>query len=71
MTAYRQQALARAALLRNREVRPRDLRHAAQDAGRILRRNVYGWFMCTGRGIYRPTPLGAQALARWTPARQD
>lgn len=67
MTAYRQQALACAARLRNGEARLRDLRHAVPDAGPILQRNVYGWFERTTRGVYRLTPFGEQALVRWAP----
>jgi hypothetical protein len=65
MTAYRQQALALAASLRSRPGRPRDLREVAPDAGRILLRNVYGWFERTGRGVYRLTDVGEAALQRW------
>jgi hypothetical protein len=70
MTAYRQQALACAALLRAGPARPRDLRAVAPDAGRILLRNVYGWFERTRRGVYRLTGLGEAALQRW-PASMD
>ena len=65
MTAYRQQALSCAALLRSGHGRPRDLRPVAPDAGRILARNVYGWFERTGPGVYRLTDLGEAALQRW------
>jgi hypothetical protein len=65
MTAYRQQALACAGVLRSGPGRPRDLREVAPDAGRILLRNVYGWFERTGRGVYRLTGLGEAALQRW------
>jgi hypothetical protein len=65
MTAYRQQALSCAALLRSGHGRPRDLRPVAPDAGRILSRNVYGWFERTGHGVYRLTKLGEAALQRW------
>jgi hypothetical protein len=65
MTAYRQRALACAARLRDGAARPRDLRAEIPDAGRILRRNVYGWFERTGRGRYRLTMLGEAALRRW------
>ena len=41
MTAYRQQALACAALLQAGPGRPRDLRAVAPEAGSILLRNVY------------------------------
>ena len=65
MTAYRQQALACAALLRVGPGRPRDLRAIAPDAGGILLHNVYGWFERTQRGVYRLTELGEAALRRW------
>lgn len=65
MTAYRQRALACAALLREGQSRPRDLRVVAPDSGSILRRNVYGWFERVDRGVYRLTSLGEAALTRW------
>jgi hypothetical protein len=65
MTAYRQQALACAALLKAGPARPRELRTVAPDAGSILLRNVYGWFERTGRGVYQLTALGEAALKRW------
>jgi hypothetical protein len=65
MTAYRQQALACADALRSGPGRPRDLREVAPDAGRILIRNVYGWFERADRGVYRLTDVGEAALQRW------
>jgi hypothetical protein len=65
MTAYRQQALACAELLRAAPGRPRQLRAVAPDAGQILLRNVYGWFERVQRGVYRLTALGEAALQRW------
>ena len=65
VTAYRQQALACAALLRAGPGRPRELRAVAPNAGLILLRNVYGWFERTQRGWYRLTDLGEAALQRW------
>ena len=65
MTAYRQQALACAALLHAGPGRVRDLRAAEPEAGRILLRNVYGWFERTERGVYQLTSLGEAALQRW------
>jgi hypothetical protein len=62
MTAYRQQALACAEVLRAGPGRPRDLRAVAPDAGRILLHNVYGWFERTQPGTYRLTGLGEAAL---------
>ena len=69
MTAYRQQALACAALLSAGSGSPRDLRTVAPDAGRILLRNVYGWFERTQRGVYKLTADGEAALRRWPDAR--
>lgn len=71
MTAYRQRALACAALLRAAPGRPRDLRTVADDAGAILRRNVYGWFERSGHGVYRLTDLGEAALQRWPGAAAE
>jgi hypothetical protein len=65
MTAYRQRALACAMALRDGPLRPRDLRDVATGAGRILLRNVYGWFHRTEPGVYRLTPLGEAAVHRW------
>jgi hypothetical protein len=65
MTAYRQQALACAALLSAGPGSPRNLRTVAPDAGRILLRNVYGWFERTQRGVYQLTADGEAALRRW------
>jgi len=56
MTAYRQQALACAALLQAGPGRVRDLRAAAPAAAPILGRNVYGWFERVERGLYRLIP---------------
>ena len=65
LTAYRQQALACAAMLQTGSGRPRDLRAVAPEAGRILLRNVYGWFERTERGLYWLNSLGEAALLRW------
>jgi hypothetical protein len=66
MTAYRQQALACAAALGEGPRRPRDLKAVAPDAGRILLRNVYGWFERAERGLYGLTVSGRQAVLHWT-----
>lgn len=65
MTAYRQQALACAAALQDGPRRPRDLRPAVPEAGSILLRNVYGWFVRIDRGLYGLTEAGREALRRW------
>jgi hypothetical protein len=65
MTAYRQQALACAAALALAPGRPRDLAGTIPDAPKILRGNVYGWFMRIERGIYALTDQGRAALVRW------
>lgn len=66
MTAYRQQALGCAAAMASAPQRPRDLKPAFPDAQKILRRNVYGWFERSGRGVYALTEAGRNALATWT-----
>jgi hypothetical protein len=68
MTAYRQQALACAAMLRDGPRPTKELRPAIPDASKILLHNVYGWFARTGRGIYDLTDAGRAALVRWPQA---
>jgi hypothetical protein len=69
MTAYRQRALRCAAALHRAPsggpLPVRAVREAADapDAGRILYRNVYGWFEPTGRDLYRLTDTGVRELA--------
>jgi hypothetical protein len=65
MTAYRQAALGLAAALRAGPRRPRELREVAPDAGKILYRNVYGWFVRPQAGLYGLGPEGEAALAAW------
>jgi len=63
MTAYRQQALACATALQAGPLRPRDLKASVPNAGRILLRNVYGWFERIEPGLYGLAEAGAAALA--------
>jgi hypothetical protein len=65
MTAYRQQALACAAILAQGAARPRDLKPGLPDAPKILLRNVYGWFVRVERGLYVLSDSGKAALVRW------
>jgi hypothetical protein len=65
MTAYRQHALACAVSLAEGPRRTSELRAVVPNAPSILLRNVYGWFIRIGRGLYELTPEGAVALARW------
>jgi hypothetical protein len=65
MTAYRQQALACAAALAHSPLRPRDLKLTVPEAPKILRGNVYGWFINVERGVYTLTDAGHAALKRW------
>ena len=65
MTAYRQQAMVCAAAMQAGPMRPRELKPGAPDAGRILLRNVYGWFERIEPGLYRLTEAGCDALRRW------
>jgi hypothetical protein len=66
MTAYRQDALACAVAMSKGPKRPRDLKPEMPNAAKILRRNVYGWFVRTGYGVYDLTPAGHKALIHWT-----
>ena len=61
-TAYRQAALGCAERMLAGPQRPRDLAELTPRAGRILARNVYGWFRRTGRGWYGLTEAGQEAL---------
>ena len=68
VTAYRQEALRCAQLLSlNGPMQVGAVRSAAEapNAGRLLYRNVYGWFERTGRGTYRLTELGRTELERF------
>ena len=65
MTAYRQQALACAAVMAKAPARPRDLSRDIPDAPKILQRNVYGWFVRAERGVYALSDAGRAALIQW------
>ncbi|WP_180573534.1 DUF2161 domain-containing phosphodiesterase [Agrobacterium vitis] len=69
MTAYRQNALACAAILVAEPMRVGDVRKAVPDAGKILLSNVYGWFERVERGVYGLTEAGNEALRRWPPGQ--
>jgi hypothetical protein len=64
MTAYRQQAMLCAEALSAGPLRPRDIkaRAGAEDAGKILLNNVYGWFERVKPGVYQLTELGRAAV---------
>lgn len=77
VTAYRQDALRIARLLRGGPLAIAALRKAGApaDVAAILQRNVYGWFERVGRGTYGLSDAGLQgidsfahALAEETPA---
>ena len=65
VTAYRQEALACAAAMRDGPRRPRDLVGVTPRAGTMLLRDVYGWFVRVERGLYGLSDAGVAALARW------
>lgn len=72
ITAYRQAALRCAAALRDAGGGPLPVRavrtaSGVEEAGKILYRNVYGWFETTGRNAYRLAPAGLRDLARFGP----
>lgn len=69
MTAYRQRALACAAVLSQGPAAPKALKAVAPDAATILRGNVYEWFCRVERGVYALTDAGRAALARWPQAQ--
>ena len=71
MTAYRQSALACAAMLTSGPRPTRDLRPVVPEAPKILLHNVYGWFVRTERGVYDLTDAGRAALVRWPQALGD
>ncbi len=67
LTAYRQEALRCATLLRQHGGGPLPVARLragadAPNAARILYRNVYGWFAPVGRGLYRITDEGVRGL---------
>jgi hypothetical protein len=65
MTAYRQRALACAAMLSGGPRRTSQIRGAIPEAPKILLHNVYGWFSRVERGVYALTSDGLAALSRW------
>lgn len=65
MTAYRQDALRCAhAIATHGPTQVATIRSTTgvETAGRILQRDVYGWFMRIERGVYALTPNGEKAL---------
>jgi hypothetical protein len=70
MTAYRQQALACAAALRDGPLPLRTVKPVAPDAAKICLHNVYGWFVRVERGVYGLTEAGRAALLRWPAAAE-
>ena len=68
MTAYRQEALACAACLRDGPRPTKALAAASPRARAIVYRNVYGWFERVGHGIYALSPDGVSALEQLAPA---
>jgi hypothetical protein len=71
LTAYKQQALLLAAVLREQgEASPARLRSLTgiHRAGELLSGNVYGWFERVRRGVYRLHPDGVQALDAYAAA---
>ena len=67
ITAYREDALRCARMLAAGPMPVKALRAATgvADAGRILQRDVYGWFRRLGRGTYALTERGQAALGQF------
>lgn len=65
MTAYRQEALRCAELLKKGPMKLADMRASAHvpNAAKILRDDHYGWFERVERGTYALTPAGKRGLA--------
>jgi hypothetical protein len=70
MTAYRQEALRCAELLRSGAMKLVDMRAAADvpNASKILQSDHYGWFERLERGVYGLTPQGRAGLRRFAKA---
>ncbi|MDF2718223.1 MAG: putative phosphodiesterase [Paenibacillus sp.] len=69
VTAYREKALAMAIRLKQHgSLSPKQLKDLTDNpkAAQLLQKNYYRWFERTGRGIYRLTPLGEQALEQYS-----
>ena len=65
ISAYKQQALVAAYLLKDKEsLSPSQIRKSGggSKTQQILSGNVYGWFDRIGRGLYRLNPAGREAL---------
>ena len=62
MTAYRQDCIVCATALLEGPSSPKQLKLLVPRAPAILRRNVYGWFVCEARGIYGLTAVGRLAV---------
>jgi hypothetical protein len=67
MTAYRQEALRCAELLKRGSMKLADMRATADvpNAAKILRSDYYGWFERLDRGVYALTPQGRAGLRRF------
>jgi hypothetical protein len=68
ITAYRQEAVRCAELLRNGPMRLADMRANADvpNAAKIMQKDYYGWFERVDRGTYALTPIGQTGVARYT-----
>ena len=67
MTAYRQEALRCAELLRAGAMKVAEMRTVADvpNVSKILQRDYYGWFERLERGVYALTPQGRVGLRRF------
>jgi hypothetical protein len=67
MTAYRQEALRCAELLKTGSMKLADMRAAADvpNAAKIMQSDHYGWFERLERGVYSLTPQGRAGLRRF------
>jgi hypothetical protein len=63
MTAYRQDCITCARAMLAGPQTPKQLKALVPRAATILRRNVYGWFVRLGRGVYGLSPAGLQQFS--------
>ena len=66
VTAYRQDAMRCAELLKSGPMKVKDIREqsGADNAASILQKNHYGWFERVSRGVYALTETGAEENAK-------
>jgi len=73
MTAYRQKVIRIAQYLtKNGPTKASVIAHSIEESEvrAILYRNIYGWFVRLGKGVYQISPRGIIELVSWTDSSQ-